>query len=91
VKTFSDKKLWEGRAAARAGEQDAAEFALARLGMRPDAKQMEVLKSRAKRGILNCTRQWGKSTLAAAKAVHRAYTEPGSLVLVASPSAGLVL
>ena len=42
---------------------------------------------KAKRGILNCTRQWGKSTMAAAKAVHRAYTRPGSLVLVASPTA----
>ena len=45
-----------------------------------------MLRSEAKRGILNCTRQWGKSTIAAAKAVHRAYTRPGSLVLVASPS-----
>ena len=47
---------------------------------------MEVLRSSAKRGILNCTRQWGKSTIAAAKAVHRAYTEKERLVLVASPS-----
>src|ERR1019366_4826250 len=39
----------------------------------------------AKRGILNCTRQWGKSTVSAVKAVHRAWTERGSLVLVASP------
>ena len=38
--------------------------------------------------MLNCTRQWGKSTIAAAKAVHRAYTRPESLVLVASPSRG---
>src|ERR1700733_9557042 len=42
--------------------------------------------SDAKRGILNCTRQWGKSTIAAAKAVHRAYTREKSLVLVASPT-----
>jgi hypothetical protein len=47
---------------------------------------MQVLRSNANRGILNCTRQWGKSTIVAAKAVHRAYTEPGSLVLVATPS-----
>ena len=32
-----------------------------------------------------CTRQWGKSTVTAAKAVHRAYTVPGSLVLVLAP------
>jgi hypothetical protein len=65
---------------------DAAEFARARLGLDPDARQMEVLKSDTKRGILNCSRQWGKSTVAAAKAVHRAYTRPESLVLMASPS-----
>ena len=65
---------------------DAAEFARERLGFEPDEKQAEVLRSEAKRGILNCTRQWGKSTVAAAKAVHRAYTRPGSLVLVASPA-----
>ena len=44
------------------------------------------LRSDAKRGILNCTRQWGKSTIAAAKAVHRAFTREKSLVLVASPT-----
>ena len=53
---------------------------------RPDVLQRAVLDSDAKRGILNCSRQWGKSTVAAVKAVHRAYTRPGSSVLVASPS-----
>jgi hypothetical protein len=65
---------------------DAVEFARMRLRFEPDARQSEVLLSKARRGILNCTRQWGKSTVAAVKAVHRAYTRPGSLVLVASPS-----
>jgi hypothetical protein len=37
--------------------------------------------------VLNCSRQWGKSTITAAKAVHQAYTEAGSLTLVVSPSA----
>jgi hypothetical protein len=46
-----------------------------------------MLGSTSKRGLLNCTRQWGKSTIAAAKAVHQAYTEPKSLTLVVSPSA----
>ena len=53
-----------------------------------------MLQSTARRGMLNCSRQRGKSTVAAAKAVHRAYTRRGSLVLVASPgrrqSAGFV-
>jgi hypothetical protein len=67
-------------------ELDAVEFARKRLHLEPDEKQIEVLSSDAKRGILNCSRQWGKSTTAAAKAVHRAYTRPKSLVLVASPT-----
>jgi hypothetical protein len=58
-----------------------------RLGFEADEAQMTVVRSEAKRGILNCTRQWGKSTIGAAKAVHRAFTRAGSLVLVASPSA----
>jgi hypothetical protein len=45
-----------------------------------------VLRSTSRRGILNCSRQWGKSTMAAVKAVYRAHTRPGSLVLIASPS-----
>lgn len=65
---------------------DAVEFARTRLGFEPDERQAEILRSESKRGILNCTRQWGKSTVAAAKAVHRAYTRPKSLVIVASPS-----
>jgi hypothetical protein len=40
-----------------------------------------------RRGIVNCTRQWGKSTVTAAKAVHRAYSVAGSLTLVVTPSA----
>ena len=67
---------------------DAVTFARLRLGFEPDAEQARVLASTAKRGILNCSRQWGKSTVAAAKAVHRAYTRPGSLVLVARPASG---
>ncbi len=65
---------------------DAVEFTRTRLGFEPDVRQAEVLSSSAKRAILNCTRQWGKSTIAAAKAVHRAVTQDKSLVLVASPT-----
>ena len=36
---------------------DAGEFARIRLGIEPDARQMEVLLSNSKRGILNCSRQ----------------------------------
>jgi hypothetical protein len=62
------------------------EFARNRLQFEADEGQRAVLESETARGILNCTRQWGKSTLAAVKAIHRAYSVPGSLVLVASPS-----
>ena len=64
---------------------DAADFARLRLGIDLDPKQEEVLRCMGNRGILNCTRQWGKSTVAAAKAVHRAFTRPGTEVLVATP------
>jgi len=66
--------------------KDAVEFARKLLKFEPDERQAAVLQSEAKRGILNCTRQWGKSTVAATKALYRAYTRPNSLVLVASPS-----
>jgi hypothetical protein len=61
------------------------EFARA-LGFIPHARQAEVIQSTAKRGILNCTRQWGKSTVAAVKALYTAMETPEALVLVASPS-----
>ncbi len=64
---------------------DVVEFARERLGLEADEPQQAVLRSKAKRGILNCTRQWGKSTVAAAKAVHRAFTVPKATVIVASP------
>jgi hypothetical protein len=62
------------------------EWVRTRLHFEPDEHQTAVLRSDAKWGILNCTRQWGKSTIGAAKAVHHASTRPGSLVLIASPS-----
>ena len=71
------------REAAAAG--DAVTFAREKLGFNPDEQQIAMLLG-GKRGILNCSRQWGKSTVAAAKAVHRAYSEPGSLILLLTPS-----
>src|SRR5437868_7837973 len=61
-------------------------FVRERLGFEPDEKQQIVLDPGVRRGLLNCSRQWGKSTVTAAKAVHRAYSTPGSLVVVVSPS-----
>jgi hypothetical protein len=56
-----------------------------RLGLDPDETQQLILRSASKRGLLNCTRQWGKSTVSVAKAVHHALTVDGTLVVVASP------
>ena len=62
-------------------------FARCRLGFVPDERQAELLASTAPCVILNCTRQWGKSTITAARAVYEAERKPGSLTLVVSPSA----
>jgi hypothetical protein len=65
---------------------DPVAFARERLSFQPDPKQALVLASRSKQVILNCTRQWGKSTLTAAQAVFTAWHEPESLILVMSPT-----
>ena len=65
---------------------DAAHFAEGALGFKPDEQQRALLQCNAKQGILNCSRQWGKSTVAAIKAVHRAHFFAESLVIVASPT-----
>ena len=65
----------------------AAEWVRHALGFPADSLQASVLDTLAKRGVLNCSRQWGKSTVTAAKAVHHAFHRPASLTLVVSPSA----
>ena len=66
---------------------DAVRFARERLGFDPDPVQTELLRSGTKRGLLNCTRQWGKSTVTAILALHFALTHEEATVIVASPSA----
>jgi len=58
----------------------------ARVGFEPDEPQRRLLTSRALKILVNCTRQWGKSTTVALMAVHQCFAEPGSLVLMVSPS-----
>jgi hypothetical protein len=61
--------------------------ALAKLsGLNPDPWQETVLRSTSQRLLLLCCRQSGKSTISALLAVHVAIFEPGSLVLLLSPS-----
>ena len=52
----------------------------------PDPWQRDVLETDHKRTLLLITRQGGKSTTVAAKALHRAASKPGALVLLLSPS-----
>ena len=72
------------RAVERPGTMDVVEFVREKLQFHPDVKQELVLRG-GHRGIVNCTRQWGKSTVTAAKAVHRAYSVPGCLIVVVAP------
>ena len=65
---------------------DINEWVVRELDFHPDEIQRQVLVSTTRRGILNCSRQWGKSTVVAAKALHHAVHNPDSLILVAAPS-----
>lgn len=56
------------------------------IGINPDPWQAEVLRSEHKRVMLNCSRQSGKSTTTAIKALHTALYRPQSLILLASPT-----
>ncbi len=57
-----------------------------RAGIAPDPWQADVLRSPSHRFLLNCSRQSGKSTTTALLALHQAIYEPGSLILLLSPS-----
>ena len=61
-------------------------FAAVALEIDPDSHQMALLGTESRRVILNCCRQWGKSTMTAAKAVHRSLFQPGALTVCISPS-----
>lgn len=55
-------------------------------GIEPDPWQSTFLRSQSSRILLNCSRQVGKSTTTAVLADHTAFYEPGSLILLLSPS-----
>jgi hypothetical protein len=65
---------------------DPARFAEDLLGADLDPWQQQLLRSESQRILLNCCRQSGKSTMTAALACWQALFEPGSLVLLLSPS-----
>jgi Terminase large subunit, T4likevirus-type, N-terminal len=55
-------------------------------GIEPDAWQAELLRARPKRALLCCSRQSGKTEVAIHLGLWTALYEPGSLVLIISPS-----
>src|SRR5687768_16199998 len=55
-------------------------------GMPGDPWQQQLLRAAAARTLLLCSRQAGKSTVAAALALREALLRPGSLVLILSPT-----
>jgi terminase large subunit-like protein len=69
----------------QAGADPVAFFRLA-TGHEPDTWQADLLRSEAQRVLLLAARQVGKSTSVGVLAVHRALYDPGSLVLMISPS-----
>ena len=56
------------------------------IDIEPDEWQAEVLRYEGKRLLLNCSRQSGKSTTTATKALHTGIYHPKSLILLVSPS-----
>jgi hypothetical protein len=56
------------------------------LGVDPDGWHSEFLAGHSDRVLLNCSRQSGKSTMAAVIALHKALYYPGSLVLCLAPA-----
>jgi hypothetical protein len=56
------------------------------IGFTPDSRQAEALRFNGNRLMLNCSRQSGKSTTTAIKALHAAVFHPHSLILLTSPT-----
>lgn len=74
-------------AAAEARQAKTDPVALARVaGFTPDPWQESVLRSRASRVLLNCTRQGGKSTVTGVAAGDESINRPNSLTLLLAPT-----
>ena len=65
---------------------DPVAFAVNKLGWTPDPWQGNFLRSEAPEISVCCSRQSGKSTTAAVKALHKARFKPESLSLIISPT-----
>ncbi len=69
-----------------AGEAADPTLLAARAGFTLDAWQSDLLRSRARQIILNCSRQSGKSTMCGLLALHTALYAEGALVLILGPT-----
>jgi hypothetical protein len=61
-------------------------WSAARLDFEADTIQRSILDGQGRRVLLNCHRQFGKSTAASILCLHRAIFHPGSLCLIVAPS-----
>ena len=66
--------------------KDPVAFARDVLGFTPDPNQAKLLGASQQYVMVNCHRQWGKTTMTAMRAVHRAMTMPGQQIVVVSAS-----
>ncbi len=64
----------------------AATFARDALGFLPDVQQARLLETRNRFVILNCHRQWGKTTVTAVRAVYQAVQQEKQLIVIVSPT-----
>ena len=62
------------------------EFARQMLRFDADERQSEVLRTTAKWVLVCCSRQWGKSTVAAIAATHHMLMRAGAFVVVVAPT-----
>jgi len=65
---------------------DPVEVSARLFGFVADGKQADVLRAGARRLLLCCSRQWGKSSTAAVLVALRVLREPGCLVVIVSPT-----
>ena len=76
----------EARPAGPARPASTVEWARHNLAFTPDPQQSLVLDSAHRRVLVNCCRQWGKSTTAAVRALHHAVHNPGSETILVAPT-----
>ena len=65
---------------------NAADFGRQTLGFSPDEAQAQLLAARQRYVLLNCHRQWGKTTVTAIRAVYQAHEKRKQVIVIVSPT-----